>query len=614
MALKKSGLGIVAKGLIVLAVPALVQCLFVGWTAMQEERAELLLDEARRAEEISLLINGLIQDIYKEEQALRLYTGEFSPGADDRARIAAARKKLANLKILLKDNRSAADILSAVGSGIASGESIIERATAAFASNNESVQQALRLETRHFAGRVITPELIALGEKQSDMASSFASQRAVLDQSVRNGTYIMVFFNLLLCLGLAVLTTRRITGRLATLALKGKAIGKGALPEPSESDVDADEIARLDRSLCAMAAEVSRSIEREKSIFEGAADIICVLDRQLRILSLSPSVEEMSGYSREKLKGREIWALLERAEHDSLQSVLDEAAAGKFSSENFQGRLRTAGGVELEVLLSILPGRDTIILIAHDISAIRQAERLKQNLLGIVGHELTEPLTKIEGILTELEGDRYGSLNDQGRHTVNRAVLAVGHMSHLLRDLTALDEIECGSVKLHQHSVSPEKLLTRAIALTQAQASDKGISLKLPASENGRGAVYCDTPRIVQVLVNLISNAIKYAPAASTIDLGVRNVSPFVEFSVSDQGPGIPPEMRSSVFERFTQVRDSDAKVGTGLGLAICRALVELHGGRIFVADTARGTTVIFTLPEERRQLGPAVSLETRRQ
>ena len=127
-----------------------------------------------------------------------------------------------------------------------------------------------------------------------------------------------------------------------------------------------------------------------------------------------------------------------------------------------------------------------------------------------------------------------------------------------------------------------------------------------------QGLVSCDPDRVNQILTNLIGNALKFSQPGVEIIIKAESKSQMVHFSVEDQGPGIPAQLRERIFERFAQVRESDQNIGTGLGLTICKALVELHGGTIWVKSNSElgqsGSTFTFTMPEVRRQLGPAVT------
>ena len=222
---------------------------------------------------------------------------------------------------------------------------------------------------------------------------------------------------------------------------------------------------------------------------------------------------------------------------------------------------------------------------------LRAAERQRRNLLADLAHELRTPLSAIRG---NVEGILDGLYEADGAHL--ETVLEESRiMSRLLDDLETLSTAEAGALRLHRESVSPADLVADAVGVFGSSATNAGVTL-VPRSAEGLPDIEVDPVRIAQVLGNLLSNAVRHAPPNGSVVVSAERVGDdLVGFSVSDSGPGIPPDVLPHVFDRFVKAADSG---GAGLGLAIARSLVEAHGGEITASsEPAGGTTIRFTLP-----------------
>ena len=229
--------------------------------------------------------------------------------------------------------------------------------------------------------------------------------------------------------------------------------------------------------------------------------------------------------------------------------------------------------------------------------ALEQQEAVRQQLLADIAHELRTPLAVIRGNLEAILDGIYCP----SRETVAPIHEEVLLLARLVDDLRDLALAQAGQLRLHVAHEDLTELVRGVLAGFQAQASERSIELLLvlPPSELPR--VEIDAARIRQVLVNLISNALRHVPQRGRVRVALRRASPrFVEVRVSDNGPGISPEDLPHVFSRFHRGERARAldRSGSGLGLAIARHWVEAHGGSIRVESAlGEGTTFIFTLP-----------------
>ena len=253
--------------------------------------------------------------------------------------------------------------------------------------------------------------------------------------------------------------------------------------------------------------------------------------------------------------------------------------------------------IEARVVVS---GEDEALCILRDITERKNAERLKIEFLSVVSHELRTPLTSISGSLALMAAGLTGVLPAQADAMIEIAHRNSERLVRLINDLLDLQKIESGTVPLHPEPLEMLPLVEQVIEANYAYGSRYGVMFELAEDEPDLW-VHADADRLMQVLTNLLSNAAKFSPAESTVNVAVGRHHESVRVTVADHGPGIPKEYQALIFEKFAQVDASSSrqKEGTGLGLSISKAIIEMHGGRIGF-DTApdQGTTFYFDLPE----------------
>jgi PAS domain S-box-containing protein len=250
----------------------------------------------------------------------------------------------------------------------------------------------------------------------------------------------------------------------------------------------------------------------------------------------------------------------------------------------------------------------------QDISRLREVDRMKEEFVSIVSHELRTPLTSIRGSV-QLVLDEAGSVPDSEHRTLLQ--IALNNCERLVRiinDILDVSKIESGNLSLHKKAINVAELVRQSVDVVASPARNANVTLDVKLPANLR-PVMVDQDRIVQALVNLLSNAVKFAPNGSTVTVAALSGEQHVQVSVSDEGEGIAPENLNRLFRKFQQVDSSSSrrKGGTGLGLAITKALVEQHGGRIFVdSELGKGTRFSITLPlateEEAASVAPVVA------
>jgi len=227
---------------------------------------------------------------------------------------------------------------------------------------------------------------------------------------------------------------------------------------------------------------------------------------------------------------------------------------------------------------------------------LQELDRLKSEFVSLVSHELRAPLTNMRGALELIEGD-CAALNPTCSHMFAIVKEQLGRLGRLVDDVLNVSRIEAGGLTLVRNLVDVMWIVDRVV--DEFAARDTRHSFRRPHGI-GHPRLWADADRLHEVITNLVDNAVKYSPADSEVALTVeiRNGEGIV--SVSDCGPGIPPEEQSRVFEKFHRLDSGDSKetYGYGLGLYLCRRLIEAMGGRIWVESQAgHGASFRFALP-----------------
>ncbi|HEX7891601.1 MAG TPA: ATP-binding protein [Ramlibacter sp.] len=351
---------------------------------------------------------------------------------------------------------------------------------------------------------------------------------------------------------------------------------------------------------------VRHSEQRTQTIIESALDPFVGIDLQGRVTDWSTRAEAVFGWAREEAIGRNAGELLvpERFA-DSFGAALEQYQRTGVSGSMEHGieRVlvdRSGREIPVELRIGLVNTGDERFLTAfiHDISHRKEVERMKDEFVSTVSHELRTPLTAIYGSLNLLTSGMAGELPEEAKQ-----LLAISHEStdrlvRLINDMLDLEKIASGKIEYRMQPQPLRALVEQAIRDTQAYAEGLRVRIELQAGAEPR--VHADADRIVQVCVNLLSNAAKFSPKGAVVQVTLQEHDGLARVGVADTGPGVPPEFRDRMFQRFAQADASDrrAKGGTGLGLAICRSIVEAHGGKLaFTSEPDVRTEFFFELP-----------------
>ena len=240
------------------------------------------------------------------------------------------------------------------------------------------------------------------------------------------------------------------------------------------------------------------------------------------------------------------------------------------------------------------------LMIANEM--LKELDKMKSQFLSTVSHELRTPLTAIKGSVDNMIDGLTGPLNEKQNQYATRIKSNTERLVEFINDVLDLSAIDAGKVELKPASFKLMKLILEVEEGLRPVAEQKGVHLEVGRSEN-HTVVWADRNKIIQVLMNLLGNAIKFTAAGGKVTVAMaKDEDGWVEVSVDDTGPGIAQQEMSRVFDEFYQVTSPGAPraKGTGLGLTISKRLVEMHGGKIWAkSELGKGSTFFFTLPAQ---------------
>ncbi|HZQ70780.1 MAG TPA: ATP-binding protein [Terriglobales bacterium] len=355
----------------------------------------------------------------------------------------------------------------------------------------------------------------------------------------------------------------------------------------------------------------------QRTILNGAAYSMVSTDTAGVIQTVNAAAEKWLGYTGAELSGSNVTVVHDAHELQSRGDQLTRAMGMRVSGDHqalvtkarygvadeFECTYLRKDGTRFPVLLAVtaLRGGDNdlagYLMIAADLSERHAIRRMKDEFVSIVSHELRTPLTSIKGALGLLAGGVTGVLPPKAGEMAKIAHSNAERLSRLVEDILDLQRIESGRITMNKRLCDVADLIKESAESVHLVADQECVTI---VSSPCQASINADRERMVQALVNLLGNAIKFSPRGGRIEFAAERTGGSVLFRVKDEGRGIPPEKLETIFERFVQVDASDAreKGGTGLGLAICRSIMEQHGGRVWAeSEMGRGSTFYVQLP-----------------
>lgn len=395
-----------------------------------------------------------------------------------------------------------------------------------------------------------------------------------------------------------------------------------------------DEFGELARSFNSMAqkldeyehsnlAKVLFEKKRIDTLVELMPDGIIGLDQKRRILFVNPVAERLLGVERYQLIGQ--YAPDVATTNDLLRTLIQDVMTDQSATDDpapIPIRLPDTANTILKIYdtgstgkgkesyfskqihkVVVTPTGESqpiqagYVIVLQNITSYKELDLAKTNFIATISHELKTPISAIKMSLKLLRDKRLGDLNTEQQEMVAHVEENTDRLLRLTGEILNMAQVESGQIELHIQPVKPLDMVHIALAALRTQADQKQIQLKLSASDH-LPLVKADLDKASWVLINFLSNAVRYSPEQSPIDITVHQLDKEVEFRVRDYGPGLRPEHRDRVFDRYFKAPGLNGQVsGTGLGLAISREFIQSMGGQIGIhADVEPGAAFYFRL------------------
>lgn len=450
------------------------------------------------------------------------------------------------------------------------------------------------LEGRDFNNRI---QLIER-EQRAEEPKELEHVRNTLAAWLVAGALISV----LVSAGLAYFFTTDVLRRLRVIENNARLLASGvplAVPQSGS-----DEIAQLDRALHESSAILREARRKELAILDHAATVICSLDSRLRFQAVNAASIKLWQYPSADLLGMSLLALLEESALEQTKRAF-QGIADIQSEGEVENVVRSQDGTwkNCRWIVRWSPADSNFFCVVHDVTELRAVQKLKQNFLAIVSHDLRTPLSSVGVSLEILRSGKRGPLPQSVSSSVERAHVSSRRLAELVNELLELEKLEAGKLLLETTDVSAADICEEAISSLSTMAKMADVQLEGPQNDI---ILVADGKRLVQVMINLLSNAIKFSPKHSCITITLGTEGTYAVFQVIDQGPGVPADQRSIIFERFCQAStvSNVAMKSTGLGLAIVKAIVEAHGGLVGLdSELGKGSIFWFKLPLQEKSV-----------
>ncbi|ACH38878.1 phosphate sensor histidine kinase, HAMP and PAS domain-containing [Citrifermentans bemidjiense Bem] len=390
------------------------------------------------------------------------------------------------------------------------------------------------------------------------------------------------------------------TRPLRAVAAMASRIGKGEINTklPAVTDPQVTELARVINEMAAKANAQLDRLEAEKNrldaILRGMGEGIMVADPQGCITLVNPAFKGLFGLH-DEVEGR---LLIDISRHPALHESFRDILS---SRQERVEELQLHSPKERSLLVHWVPlvecGVVTgVVAVFHDISDLRQMEKMRRDFVANVSHELRTPITIIKGYAETLLA---GALEHPTQATKFVSIVHshADRLASLVSDLLTLSQLESGAVPLEARSVKVQEIAERVVVLLERKIRERGIIVDLAGLKDAP-SVMADPGRLEQVIVNLLDNAVKYTPAGGSVTLSAADREESVTIAVQDTGIGIPSKDLSRIFERFYRVDSARSRDegGTGLGLSIVKHIVQLQGGTVSAQSSGQGSTFFVTL------------------
>lgn len=598
------------RGLLLTILPLIGQVACIVWLAVQlwTLQTYLLRDfsSSRIGSAVHLLCISTLRDIYA------LQMGANSKGMLDRDDAQAATKSfrarinsledLTRSDRLQKENidrlRSAAHGLTAVLNWTLSEQ---ERGEQHWVNVKGLCSSNLLRSTKEFfsAGSAI---LVVENAKRSDAAAHVQRLR----QQIKMMLWLALPGSFILTALLYYFYVLSIQSPVLRLCQNSRLLSQRKALPPSMSGTD--ELSVLDAVLHRVAESIAEAEKKDSMMVENAADMICSLSGDLEILSVNPQCSKLLNLSADQLIGNSFLDYVTTDDVARANALLIESRRLP-EATLLELKLLRADNTIAETRCSIFWSavQQSFFCVVHDATEENNIEKLKEDFMNMISHDLKSPLTSMLGSTSPILEGALGPVPEQILKEVQNANRNIVRLVSFVNQLLDFQKLRAGKILLQLSSVALSQMAEQATELVRSVADLKEMKIRIP-SNLSEITLFCDQQLVGQVLLNFLSNAIKFAPQGSEVLIDAIERENDIEVTVTDGGSGVPESLRAKIFLAFEQVPTNRSKQGTGLGLAICKMIIDAHHGEVGCRSVAHsddaaknlsGSVFWFRLPKQ---------------
>ena len=346
--------------------------------------------------------------------------------------------------------------------------------------------------------------------------------------------------------------------------------------------------------------------KRSEAIVQSMNDGVIVLGNDLRIILVNSVASQLLGLTDFELIGKDVREVAKS--NNLIETLIKDILAPTEKKNGEDSYLRIYHETKEEFFLKdiirveLSEGDPSTalgyIIELKNVSEFKALDEAKSGFVTTVSHELRTPLSALNMSLRLLQDERIGPMNAEQARILDAMKQEIRRLLRIVSELLELSRAEVGTELMHMKPVAPENIVDAAVTPTMLQADQKQVHLEIDLPDS-LPSVKADESKVAWVLINLLSNAIRFTPSNGKVILRIASDGNKVEFSVADTGAGIEPQNLSRIFDKFFQASTKQAEhhTGVGLGLAISKEIIEAHGGKIWAeSEFGKGSTFRFTL------------------
>jgi PAS domain S-box-containing protein len=362
----------------------------------------------------------------------------------------------------------------------------------------------------------------------------------------------------------------------------------------------AAEMAHSAAKLARQNKQINRVNDELAAIVRSSPIAIFAMDPEGVVTMWSPAAERLSGFSAQQAIGVFLPIVPEKSVEEFRDRVRSVSEGDAASNVELNGQKKDGAMIELSLSMAALTdeggvARGAICLAENVTEAVaerRRIARIQNGFVATVSHELRTPLTSIGGSLALIAGGAVGSIGERPARLVELASRNTQRLIRLVNDILDVEKLQTGKMLFRFEEVNLDDIVEEAIAANAAYAENLGVEIRR-LGEASNVIIRADVDRANQAITNILSNAAKFSPPNSRIEIFTERTDRGARVTVIDRGPGISEEFRTRIFEPFAQADNSDqrTKDGSGLGLSIVRKIMERHGGTVAFDDNPGGGT-----------------------